>query len=143
MPFKRGSRWVCGAVDAHSGVLELCWAGGPLALIARAGGGIEKVSGSGTPLGLMEGLTYKIKSFALKPGDAMLVFTDGVFEIHSAQNTLLEVDGFINILRELNYPAISLDFRLLEEKLLEFSNDIRLPDDLTIIEMAYAGGAIR
>jgi PAS domain S-box-containing protein len=134
---------VCGAIDAHSGVLQLCWAGGPVALITRAGGGIEKVSGSGTPLGFMEGLRYKMQSFVLKPGDGMLIFTDGAFEIHSAQNKLLEVDGFIDILRQLNYPAQCLDFRLLEEKLLEFSNEIRLPDDLTIIEMAYAGGAIR
>jgi hypothetical protein len=51
---------------------------------------------------------------------------------------LLEVDGLVNVLKELNYPAHSIDFRTLEEKLLEFSNDIRLPDDLTIIEIAYA-----
>jgi PAS domain S-box-containing protein len=129
---------VCGAFDAHSGVLELCWAGGPVALIARAGGNIDKVSGSGMPLGFMAGLTYKSQSFVLEPDDKLLVFTDGAFEIHSVQNMLLEVDGLVNVLKELNYPAHSIDFRTLEEKLLEFSNDIRLPDDLTIIEIAYA-----
>ena len=130
---------VCGAIDAHSGVLQLCWAGGPVALIARAGGNIEKVSGSGMPLGFMEGLTYKTQSYVLEPGDTLLVFTDGAFEIHNAQNKLLEVDGLANILNDLNYPAHSIDCRTLEEKLLEFSNDIRLPDDLTIIEIVYAG----
>jgi len=90
-------------------------------------------------LGFMQNLTYTDQSLVLEPGDAMLLFSDGAFEIHSAQNTLLEVDGFISILRDLNYPGDSLDFRMLEEKLLEFSNDIRLPDDLTIIELTYIG----
>ena len=90
----------------------------------------------------MAGLTYKSQSFVLEPGDRLLVFTDGAFEIHSAQNKLLEVDGLVDILRDLHYPAHPLDFRILEEKLLEYSNDIRLPDDLTIIEIVYAGGAI-
>ena len=130
---------VCGAIDANSGVLQLCWAGGPVALIARAGGNIEKVSGSGMPLGFMGGLTYDIQSCVLEPGDAMLVFTDGAFEVHNAQNKLLEVDGLADILRDLRYPSHSLDFRVLEEKLLEYSNDIRLPDDLTIIEIVYTG----
>jgi len=130
---------VCGAIDSRTGILRLSWAGGPVVLIARAGGAIEKVSGSGMSLGFMQNLTYTDQSLVLEPGDAMLLFSDGAFEIHSAQNTLLEVDGFISILRDLNYPGDSLDFRMLEEKLLEFSNDIRLPDDLTIIELTYIG----
>lgn len=120
-------------------MLQLCWAGGPAALIARAGGTIEKVSGSGMPLGFMEGLTYNTQRYVLEPGDAVLVFTDGAFEIHSAQNKLLEVDGLVDILRDLHYPAHTLDSSILEEKLLEYSNDIRPPDDLTIIEIVYAG----
>jgi len=87
----------------------------------------------------MEGLTYDIQSYVLEPGDAMLVFTDGAFEIHNAQNKLLEVDGIADILRDLHYSTHSLDFSILEEKLLEYSNDIRLPDDLTIIEIVYTG----
>jgi len=59
--------------------------------------------------------------------------------VHNAQNKLLEVDGLADILRDLRYPIHSLDFRVLEEKLLEYSNDIRLPDDLTIIEIVYTG----
>ncbi|RPJ11756.1 MAG: PAS domain-containing protein [Deltaproteobacteria bacterium] len=130
---------ICGAIDARSGILRLAWAGGPVVLIARAGGAFEKVSGTGMPLGFMQDFTYTDQSIKLDPGDRMLFFSDGAFEIHSAQNTQMEVDGFISVLRELNYPMIALDFWTLEEKLLEFSNNIRLPDDLTIIELKFKG----
>jgi phosphoserine phosphatase RsbU/P len=131
---------VCGVLDACTGAVRLTGAGGPAVLIARAGGVIEKVSAPGMPLGFMQQLAYTDQHITLKPGDAMLLFSDGAFEIHNAQNTLLNVDGFIGVLRELNYPATRLDFKPLEERLLEFSNNIRLPDDLTIIEAFYCGG---
>jgi phosphoserine phosphatase RsbU/P len=129
----------CGSFDARTGIFRFAAAGGPPALVARAGGVIEKVSGTGMPLGFMQDTAYADQSVTLGPGDALLLFSDGAFEIHSAQNRLLKVDGFAGVLRELNYPARPLDFRALEEKLLEYSNDIRLPDDLTIIELAFAG----
>jgi sigma-B regulation protein RsbU (phosphoserine phosphatase) len=134
---------VCGVVDASTGAVRLAGAGGPAVLIARASGAIEKVSAPGMPLGFMQQLAYSDLSIALAPGDALLLFSDGAFEIHSAQNTLLNIDGFIGLLHGLNYPGSRLDFGLLEDRLLEFSNDIRLPDDLTIIEAFYCGGAGR
>jgi serine phosphatase RsbU (regulator of sigma subunit) len=50
---------------------------------------------------------------------------------------ILGVDGFINILIELNYPQEPLNMNVLEEALLKFSNDIRLQDDITILEARY------
>ena len=38
-----------------------------------------------------------------------------------------------------NYPKTKLSMKTLEEKLLKFSNDIRLQDDITIIEARYFG----
>ena len=39
----------------------------------------------------------------------------------------------------MRYPVNPFDYRMLEEKLLEFSHKFRLPDDLTIIELIYRG----
>jgi hypothetical protein len=53
----------------------------------------------------------------------------------------LGVDGFIGLLREMDYPGAPLSMAALEERLLKFSNAIRLSDDVTIIEARYNGPA--
>jgi hypothetical protein len=40
---------------------------------------------------------------------------------------------------DLNYPQMPLRMEMLEEVLLKFSNDIRLQDEITIIEAHYFG----
>lgn len=130
---------VCGVVNAADGGVRLAWAGGPPVLVARADGNLETVAGSGMPLGFMQDLTYAEGTLSLGPGDALLLFSDGAFEIHDAVSALLGVDGLVRVLRGLGYPHAALDFRALEEKLLEFSNAIRLPDDLTVIELRRCG----
>ena len=82
---------------------------------------------------------YHEQTVALAPGDAILIFSDGAFEIHNANDELLGLDGFINILTDLNYPRKPLKMNALELALLKFSNDIRLQDDITIIEARYSG----
>jgi hypothetical protein len=62
-----------------------------------------------------------------------------VTEIQNAQNEWLGVKGFTQILKSLDYPKVALSMQTLEEKLLKFSNDIRLQDDVTVIEARYFG----
>jgi hypothetical protein len=59
--------------------------------------------------------------------------------IQNAQNEWLGVEGFTQILKSLDYPKAPLSMNTLEEKLLMFSNDIRLQDDITVIEARYFG----
>ncbi|MGD8764593.1 MAG: hypothetical protein PVG87_19970 [Desulfobacteraceae bacterium] len=40
-------------------------------------------------------------------------------------------------MKRLDYPRTELNLDLLEKEMLKFSNDIRLQDDITIIEMQY------
>ena len=43
-------------------------------------------------------------------------------------------------MRDLDYPRKKFSMEALEKELLTFSNDIRLQDDITIIEARFAGG---
>jgi PAS domain S-box-containing protein len=130
---------VCGVIDASNGMLTLTAAGGPAPLIIRSGGAIEKITLSGLPLGVLEGASYSEEDLRLEKGDSMLLFSDGAFEIHNAQGELLGVDGLAGLLRDLDYPRTPLSLPALEERLLKFSNAIRMPDDVTIIEARYSG----
>jgi sigma-B regulation protein RsbU (phosphoserine phosphatase) len=87
----------------------------------------------------MEDVPYQEQTAELKPGDSLLLFSDGAFEIHNAENELLGVDGLAGILKSLDYPQAPLNMGALAEELLKFSNDIRLQDDIAIIEIRYLG----
>ena len=131
----------CGVIDAHNASLCFAGAGGPPPLVVDAKGDFKKLPSSGLPLGftddIPEAAAYKEQTVPLTPGDSILMFSDGAFEIHNARNEILGVDGFINILKDLNYPRVPLNMAALEEALLKFSNDIRLQDDITILEARF------
>ena len=131
----------CGIIDARGASLCFAGAGGPPPLIVDARGNFKKLPSSGLPFGftddIPEAAAYQAQTIPLAPGDAILMFSDGAFEIHNADDVILGVDGFINILIELNYPREPLNMTALEEALLKFSNDIRLQDDITIIEARF------
>jgi PAS domain S-box-containing protein len=59
--------------------------------------------------------------------------------IQNAESEWLGTSGFTQILKALDYPNKPLRMETLEEELLKFSNDIRLQDDITIIEARYFG----
>jgi len=132
---------ICGVVDARAGTLSFTGAGGPQPLIIRANWDVEHPKASGPPLGVVDDAPYKLQTVNLKPGDSILCFSDGAVEIQNASQKWLGVDGFTQILKSLDYPRTELRMDVLEEKLLKFSNDIRLQDDITIIEIQYLRSA--
>ena len=130
---------ICGIIDVNTGTLCFTGAGGPPPLIIHENWVIEEPKSTGPPLGVVEDIPYKEKTAKLVPGDSVLMFSDGAVEIQNAANEWLGVDGFTKILKNLDYPHTKLHMGALEEALLKFSNDIRLQDDITVIEVRFTG----
>lgn len=130
---------VCGVFDARHGTLKLAGAGGPPPLLLPKDGQPQWLQTPGTPLGIATGSAPAELATTLKPGDRVMVCSDGAFEVHNAARDELGQDGFTTILKELNYPQTDLRMERIEEEILKFSNAIRLPDDLTMILLEYVG----
>ena len=96
------------------------------------------MSAPGLPFGMLADADYDETEFLCAPGDCLLMFTDGAVEINDAAGRMLGVEGLIGILSSLGYPASSLGIEPLEEALLNFSNEIRLDDDLTLLEVRFS-----
>ncbi len=126
-------------IDAADGTLRVSAAGGPPALIIHPDRTVDRITSSGLPFGYMDGVTYRETLARLSPGDHILIFSDGAFEIHDSGSRPLGVDGILEILKRLEYPQTALSMAVLEKELLKFSNDIRLQDDVTIIEVSFTG----
>jgi PAS domain S-box-containing protein len=128
-----------GIIDVADATLCFTGAGGPPPLIIHENWTVEQPKSTGPPLGVMEDIRYEEKMVKLEPGDSILLFSDGAIEIQNAENEWLGNEGFTQILKSLDYPRTKLSMDSLEEELLKFSNDIRLQDDITIIEVRFAG----
>ena len=126
---------VCGLIDLKTQTLHLASAGGPPPIRCREDGAQVLQVSNGLPLGATEEFSYEETALSISPGDAFLFVTDGTFEIDNARQEQLGIEGLIGVLEQLDYPATPLDMSRLEEQLLLFSNEIRLPDDLTILEI--------
>lgn len=67
---------VCGAADS-AGTVEICNAGHCMPLVSH-NNLVEQVPPTGMPLGLFCNSEYTSRTYALKPGDSLLVYSDGV-----------------------------------------------------------------
>ena len=128
---------VCVNYDAATGQLRCVLAGHPAPLLFRANGIIEPVGGKNAGLGMFEDIHFEETTTQLEPGDTLLLFTDGATELFDASEQDLGVEGLKRLVREQTQGGNSTDFSLekLEEQLLRFSNQIHLPDDLTLVKL--------
>jgi phosphoserine phosphatase RsbU/P len=126
---------VCGVVDAKERTLRFAAAGGPPIVVFRADGHTEQLESPGFPFGMLADCDYDEVETRFAPGDCTLLFSDGAFEIHNAQDQMLGVEGLLGILRKSGYPTSGIQVKAVEEELLRFSNGLRLDDDVTFLEV--------
>ena len=89
------------------------------------------------PLGMMEDAEYEETEVQFEKDETFLLYSDGAVEVHNARDELLGTQGLVRILRQIGYPASGLQIGAIEEQLLLYSNNIRLPDDITFIEARF------
>ncbi|MHC1767787.1 MAG: SpoIIE family protein phosphatase [Verrucomicrobiia bacterium] len=122
-------------VDAATGALRVARAGHPAPFLRRKDGTFERLSASGPALGFRPDAAYREKEAHLEPGDAVLCLTDGALEIVDADGNELGEAGLQRLFGELDFGKQTIDLGVLERRLLEHSNAIHLPDDLTLLSI--------
>jgi serine phosphatase RsbU (regulator of sigma subunit) len=58
----------------------------------------------------MEDVPYQEQTVQLEPGDSLLLFSDGAFEIHNAEDELLGVDGLSRMFKRHPAPGRHSDY---------------------------------
>jgi phosphoserine phosphatase RsbU/P len=128
---------VLAVYHAADGTLAVVRAGHPAPLLFRKQGTVEAIGGPNPALGLFPRTPYQETPSHLSPGDALLFFTDGATEVFDHQDHELGPEGLQQLLRAQTDATSLTGFRLdqLEEQLLLFTNEIHLPDDLTLVKL--------
>ena len=128
----------------RTGVMRFANAGHPKPLlIHRPAGRIEPLvnaSGKSQPaLGLFEDPPYETSEIHLVPGDLVMLFTDGLYEVQGPNEELYSQERLIMDVKErLPRPTAQLFDELLTA-IGNFSVDHEFADDVCLVGMEYAG----
>jgi sigma-B regulation protein RsbU (phosphoserine phosphatase) len=89
-----------GLVDGKNRRLSYVNAGHNPPLLFRKGGEVIRLNCGGTVLGIWAESEYQQEEIELKPGDRLLLYTDGVVEARSSQSEEFGEDRLFELLRE-------------------------------------------
>ncbi len=105
----------------------------------RHGNDICEIDVWGVPLGLSLDFKYQAQSITLKPGDLLLLSSDGLVEAHNQQGELFGFDRLETTLRHIPPGATAQLFlnHLLNE-LQDFTGQVDLSDDVTLMVIRVA-----
>jgi hypothetical protein len=76
----RWASFVCVDVDPRAGTLAYANAGHPSPLVVRSDGTHECLHSQAPPVGLVSGSSYRCDSVAIRKGDRLVFYTDGLIE---------------------------------------------------------------
>jgi serine phosphatase RsbU (regulator of sigma subunit) len=124
--------------DAASGEIQYANAGHPNPFVVRRDlGRIERIGAvaHGPALGLLEGARYQTGRGTLARRDLVMMFTDGLFEVDGADETLFGEERLLGaVRRRIHLPSEQLFEELLEE-VREYSLTSQFEDDICLLGM--------
>lgn len=126
-----------------TGRLEFVNAGQTPPLLRRQNGSIERLMSGGIALGMFEGSTYEAGELHLNPGDALLMYSDGLTEAESPDGRPFDESGLERTLAlyagAYQQSAAAELGKAVFEAVERHRRDQRLQDDLTVLVLSRLG----
>jgi serine phosphatase RsbU (regulator of sigma subunit)/pSer/pThr/pTyr-binding forkhead associated (FHA) protein len=133
-PTNRFITFFIGILDPKTGELTYVNAGHNPPLVAHADGSVDRLGGTGLILGILPIATYTQQTCTLAPGDALLLFSDGVTEpVRPDTDEEFGEDRLADIfskLRDLDAQSI---VESVNKEVYDFTAGFPLPDDITLV----------
>src|SRR2546426_5194274 len=130
---------MCVALDPVTGKASIVGAGHPPLLVTRPNGTTESIASIAPPLGLIEQPEFTETAIDLEPGDAFLLYTDGVFRWTKDERRRLTPQ---QLEKMLDHSAPTAD-ALLKGVLAHAAPDGAMnssPDDMTVLAIRRMAG---
>lgn len=134
----------CGVLDLRSGQVAYSDGGHEAPFVRRADGRVERLPKlKGMALGVLEEAPFQTGSFVLRPGDALVLFTDGVSEAANAQDELFTTARIESALAMAQAEPQARDLAEgLAQDVRVFVGATPQSDDIAILVVGYNGPAI-
>lgn len=94
--------------------------------------GISEPGSNGIPLGIMCGSTYECSSIKMKPGDVLILYTDGLTEAMNGDDCF-ELERVLRYQKEFRYMSTGEIIETINRELNKFLGSLSKSDDLTLM----------
>lgn len=125
-----------GMIEA-SGVLRYVNAGHCPPLLVRAGGGIEELEASGLPAGMLEEAEYEARDVTLRPGDMLVLYTDGLTEAEDPEGIPFGEGRLLEVVRANAACGCRALHEALDQAVTRFAQGAVQKDDMTLMVVEY------
>jgi serine phosphatase RsbU (regulator of sigma subunit) len=129
-----------GELDHAQGRLRYVNAGHNFPRLRRASGEVEWLEAGGTPLGLFEGVPYEQGELAFAPGDALLLFSDGISEAVDGFNQEYGEDRLEALWKQHGAGPARAMLDLVYDDVVRFRGAAAQNDDMTMVVVSPAAG---
>ena len=123
---------MCVALDRTTGSAHAVGAGHPPLLIVRHNGATESVASVAPPLGLIERSDFAETALKFEPGDAFLLYTDGLFGSSKNEGPRLTPQQLEKML-DHSAPTAEVLLNRIVERAAPNSAENSLSDDMTAL----------
>lgn len=134
-----GSRFItlfAGVYDPQTGALEYLNAGHLPPFVHRADGTFSRLDGGGIALGMFEGSDYQPNSASLGPGDALVLYSDGITEAENTSGRAFDESGLCETISKAATHDPEALGRAVLKAVDDHAGDARLADDLTVLVLS-------
>lgn len=129
-----------GIVDLRTGQIEYVSAGHNPPAVCHSDGSTEFMqSKSGLVMAAMEETRYKLQTYALKPGDMLFLYTDGVTEATNKNNELFGDPRLLETLSNCGGKNPQETCKYIKEQIDAFVGDAPQFDDITMLAFKFNG----
>ncbi|MCW2278508.1 PP2C family protein-serine/threonine phosphatase [Heliophilum fasciatum] len=125
-------------INQATGEVKYGNAGHPTPILIRGDGRtVERLDTDGFPLGLFDYSNYEQKVVQMEPGDKLVLYTDGIYDVMNKQRRILGMNKFMDIVWELR----QLDAHSLSDEIMrrihDFAGGAAQPDDICLMVVEY------
>jgi sigma-B regulation protein RsbU (phosphoserine phosphatase) len=129
----------CCVLDIRTGQLAYSNAGHNLPYVLSNGAVMALPKTGGMALGVTEAVNFHAGQLLLKPGDQLVLYTDGVTEAMDKDNQLFSVSRLETILRSVNGLNSKAVIEKVVKEVQRYSTGVPQSDDITLLVLGYMG----
>jgi len=127
----------CVVLSPDRGRVTFCGAGQPPLLVARRSGEVQSIRSARPPLGLNKAALSIEESCELAPGEAILLHTDGLYEVQDAAGARMGHEALARLLPPVGSAGASAWLGVIIEKATAYADSVSFPDDIAAFAAVY------
>ena len=124
-------------LDLDSGSLRFCVAAHPQPVVVRTSGQLDVLSEGNMAIGLIKEATFQEGTVQLGPGDRVFIYSDGVPEASSPDDSFLGDDAVADHIRATRSESLDSSAQHLVDRVCEWCSPSNPQDDVSVIAVEW------